>query len=124
MKFSARLRDLRTENRLTQDQLSMKTGLSHGCIAMLEVEKRAPTGQTLETLADFFGVSVDYLLGRTDELENIVIKYDNPADELTTDERELLANFRKLNLLNKMHVSAYAKIRLEEQADSKGNRIG
>ena len=96
MNFSERLRDLRTEKRLTQDQLAGCTGLSHGCIAMLEVGKRAPTGQTLETLADFFQCSVDYLLGRTDDFDNVVIQYDNRADELTTEERALIADYRSL----------------------------
>ena len=57
MKFSQRLKELRAEKGLTQAQLCEKTGLSHGCVAMLEVDKRAPTGSTLVALADVFGLS-------------------------------------------------------------------
>lgn len=115
MKFAERLRELRLENGLTQDQLATKTGLSHGCIAMLEIEKRAPTGQTLEVFADFFQCSIDYLLGREDDFGNITVQGREPA--LSPDEKKLLDDYRALNTKNRMHVSAYAAIRREEQED-------
>ena len=113
MIFSERLRELRLEKGLSQDQLAEKTGLSHGCIAMLEVKKRTPTGITLSTLADFFEVSTDYLLGREDDFG--VVHAASPTAELTTEEKNLLDAFRKLNTKNRMHVVAYAEVRLEEQ---------
>ncbi len=100
MKFSERLRQLRIEKGLTQDQLAKNTKLSHGCIAMLEVEKRAPTGQTLEIFADFFECSVDYLLGREDDFGNVTVT--SPAtEELTYLEKKLLTAFAKLDASEK-----------------------
>ena len=113
MKFAQRLKELRNENDLTQDQLSEKTGLSHGCIAMLELEKRAPSGLTLSVLADFFECSIDYLVGRSEDFGNVTVKKNDGA--LTPEEQTLVDVFRKLNLKNRMHVSAYAEIRLEQQ---------
>lgn len=113
MIFSQRLKELRLDKTLTQDQLAEKTGLSHGCIAMLEVEKRAPTAATITTLADFFQVSTDYLLGREDDFGNVTVQ--TTGEELTEDEKRLLSTYRKLSTKNRMHVSAYAQIRLEEQ---------
>ena len=120
MTFGARLKDLRALKGITQNELAAATGLSHGCVAMLEVNKRAPTGQTLALLADFFEVSTDYLLGRADDFG--VISFANVAQELTSEERELLEYFRKLNTLNRMHVSAYAKVRFEDQTSGAGGR--
>ena len=94
MKFSKKLRELREEKNLTQDQLAEKTGLSHGCIAMLEVEKRAPSGITLITLADFFECSIDYLVGRSDDFGNVTII--NGTESLPASEQTLLVTFRSL----------------------------
>ena len=114
MIFSDRLKELRLEKGLTQDQLAEKTGLSHGCIAMLEKEKRSPSGATLSILADFFDCTTDYLLGREDDFG--VIHTASTAAELTQEEKRLLEVFRKLNTKNRMHALAYAEVRLEEQA--------
>ena len=122
MNFSQRLKELRSDKGLTQDKLSEKTGLSHGCIAMLELEKRAPTAQTLNILADFFEVSTDYLLGREDDFGNINVSSSAPA--LTSEEQHLLDTFRKLNMKNRMHVSTYADIRLEDQGASNAGKLG
>lgn len=94
MIFSERLRELRLEKGLSQDQLAEKTGLSHGCIAMLEVKKRTPTGITLSTLADFFEVSTDYLLGREDDFG--IIQTKTPGESYTREERQLVEDYRAL----------------------------
>lgn len=95
MVFSQRLKELRAEKGLTQDQLSEKTGLSHGCIAMLEVEKRAPTAATLNVLADFFECSTDYLLGREDDLGNVTVHQASEA--LTMEEQKIIDVLRRRN---------------------------
>lgn len=61
MNFSERLRELRAEKDVTQIELAKKTGLSNGCIAMLEINKREPTGNTLIALSNFFECSIDYV---------------------------------------------------------------
>lgn len=65
-------------------------------------------------LANFFQCSTDYLLGREDDFGNITIQTEKPAP-LPQDELHLLEVYRKLDTVNKMHVSAYADVRLEEQ---------
>ena len=93
--FAKKLKALRNERQLTQNELSIKTGLSHGCIAMLEVGKRAPTGSTLILLADALECSVDYLLGREDDFGNVHVQ--GTAPQLTAVERQLLEDFRSLS---------------------------
>ncbi len=111
MLFSERLKELRGEHGITQDQLSEKTGLSHGCIAMLEVEKRTPTAQTLNALADYFGVTTDYLLGRTDD-DSIVFSKNTPAP-LPADQQELNILFQSLAPGYRTQVLEYARYMAE-----------
>lgn len=62
--FSEQLRRLRRENGLTQNELSKRLNVSNGTIAMWETGKRQPDLSTLQKLAEFFNVTVDYLMGR------------------------------------------------------------
>ena len=69
----ARFKELRIQTGLTQEELitqfNDKYGKRYGAssISMFENGKRIPETQSLMDFADFFNVSVDYLLGRTDE---------------------------------------------------------
>ena len=53
MTFSERLKQLRTERKLTQEMLSRESGLTKSSIAMYETGKRKPKIEVLERLADF-----------------------------------------------------------------------
>jgi len=59
------LRKLRKSRKLTQKELANKVGMSRGTYAHYEINKRQPDYETLQIIADFFGVSTDRLLGRT-----------------------------------------------------------
>lgn len=59
-----RLKELRKKLKLTQEQISKKLGLSRSAIAMYETNSSEPDFQTLVKMAEFFGVSVDYLIGK------------------------------------------------------------
>ena len=63
--FSERIRILRKEAGLTQAQAAQKVGLSSRGFQDLELGAN-PRGDTLVSLADFYGVSLDWLMGRTD----------------------------------------------------------
>ncbi len=67
MFFSERLKSLRLSNKLTQKQLSAKVGLSELAIQNYESERRKPAYDVLIALADYFDVSIDYLVGRSDD---------------------------------------------------------
>ncbi|GAW91172.1 helix-turn-helix domain-containing protein [Calderihabitans maritimus] len=64
--LSERLAALRREKGLSQAELAKQLNMGQSTIAMYERNRRTPDPETLERLADFFNVSVDYLLGRTD----------------------------------------------------------
>lgn len=65
-KFPARLQKLRERRRISRKTLSELCGLTPGAIRRYEREERMPTVDALIAIADCLGVSVDYLLGRTD----------------------------------------------------------
>ena len=59
-----RIRDLRTCAGMTQRELGDKLGISGAAVAPWETGGKRPTVDNLERMADIFGVSVDYILGR------------------------------------------------------------
>lgn len=61
-----RLRQLRKARRLTQIALQMQTGIEQALLSKYENGSRIPPTETLLLLADFYGVSIDYILCRTD----------------------------------------------------------
>lgn len=66
MNFPERLANLRKTNSVTQKYLAEKTGISEIGIRSYESRRRQPTSDKLIALADFFNVSIDYLVGRSD----------------------------------------------------------
>jgi len=65
--FGMRLRQLRQEKKLRQRDLAKKLGITESAYGYYEQGRREPSYETLQQLADFFDVSVDWLLGRTDD---------------------------------------------------------
>ena len=78
--FAERLKALRKEANLTQREFAQAVNVAVGTVGMWEIGKREPAFDTVNQIANFFEVSVDYLLGRTDQQ-----KKPTPA---TDDERK------------------------------------
>ena len=64
--FGERLRMLRKEKELKQEDIANVLGCTQRKISYMEQGVTEPDTQSLVKLADFFGVSVDFLLGRSD----------------------------------------------------------
>lgn len=91
--FSKRLKLLREETGLTQEELAKKLNISRGTYAHYETGKREPGFETLSLLADFFGVTIDYLLGKSilrHPEERIAFHLDD--DELDPEDVILIKN--------------------------------
>lgn len=69
VRFGDRLRSLREEKELSQEELGKVLSAAKSTISQYELGKRNPDPDTLIKLADYFYVSIDYLLGRTDHRE-------------------------------------------------------
>lgn len=94
MNFSNNLKSLRQSRGMTQEQLADFLNLSRSTIAGYEARNRQPGFEHLVIIAEFFQVTIDYLLrGYEDELD-ISIK-ENSLDQ------EVLQSYRKLTLESK-----------------------
>lgn len=67
--FSERIKELRLEHNLTQAQLGEIMGVKNFSIYSYEKGRACPEMKNLIILADYFDVSIDYLVGRTDRKE-------------------------------------------------------
>ena len=95
--FSARIKALRLEKRLRQDQLAVRLGVEKSTVSMYETDMRKPTLETLVRMANVFGVSTDYLLGRertrTLDLTGLT---DEEAATITALVNQMVTKNRKL----------------------------
>lgn len=93
MEFSERLKKLRKDTGLTQVDVASKLGISQQAYASWERGIKKPTQENLVKLSKILYVSVDYLLGNTenkqtsDVLENIEILFRMNSEGLTEDEK-------------------------------------
>lgn len=82
--FSKKLKELRTASGLTQSELSKELNMSRSCLANYEACKRRPGEDILELVADYFHVSVDYLIGRQSTCLPIYRKCTYKPEELNS----------------------------------------
>lgn len=64
-----RIAYLREKHSLTQEELSLKLDISRASLSHYEKNRREPDYETLGKIANYFGVSIDYLLSRTNDPE-------------------------------------------------------
>ncbi|CAM3779325.1 helix-turn-helix domain-containing protein [Alkalicoccus chagannorensis] len=82
-----RLKRLRKERNLTQQQLGEKIFVSKVSISGYESGERTPDTDNLGKLADFFEVTTDYLMGRTDDPQgNLNISFSRGKDQDMSEE--------------------------------------
>lgn len=67
--FSDRLKALRIERKLKQDDIAVIMGVTKTQVSDMERKRRTTTLEKAVILADYFNVSLDYLVGRTDKPE-------------------------------------------------------
>ena len=65
--FSQRLKKLRKDKHLTQVQVAKRIGVTASMVSSYETDIRLPSYEVMLRIADIFGVSVDYLLGREEK---------------------------------------------------------
>lgn len=97
--FGDRLKSLRNRKGLSQSEFAKQIGVSKSSVNMYERGDREPNFETLEAIADYFNVDLDYLMGKS-EIENrarFVLGVTNAAPTLTDDESDLLHKYRRLD---------------------------
>nr|WP_155483373.1 helix-turn-helix transcriptional regulator [Lysinibacillus sphaericus] len=94
--LSIRLKALRTQQRKTQQEMADLLGITRQGYAKYENNLGEPDNSTLAKLADYFEVSTDYLLGRTDNPANTQQEKDEAAFQAFANDPELNVFYREL----------------------------
>lgn len=102
--FQDVFKELRLERNLSQDKIASELDVSQSLINNWETGRSTPAPEMLEYIADYFNVSVDYLIGRSkyrnleannSELDNVLF---SKAKSLTDDEKKAI-----INVINAIH---------------------
>lgn len=94
MNYKNRIAALRKSRNLTQDDMSTTLGISRAALSHYEKGRREPDYDTLITIADFFKVSLDYIMGRTDDpLASLDPDIRAFTDQLELSNDQLLEQF-------------------------------
>ena len=116
-----RLKELREERHLTQNDIAKEIKTSQTNIGRWEKELNEPAASFLIRLADFFQCSIDYLLGREDDLGNITIHTEKPASH-PQDEQELLNIYQALSPAHRSQILEYARYFAEKSGAASTRR--
>lgn len=111
-----RIKELCAEKRKTMKELGAYIGVSESAVSMYANNKRLPDCITLSRIADFFEVSTDFLLCRTD------CKNMATGIELTVDEAFLIDSFRKVSDEGRFEIARYVEY-ASERYQKKDNRL-
>lgn len=87
MGFPERLKELRLKKGLTQKEIAEEFGIKQPNYQQWESGKRKPSSETLEKFANFFGVTMDYLAGNDEELDNVEVLFRMNSKGLTDSEK-------------------------------------
>ena len=106
MEFKYRLRDLREQERISGAKLGKYLNVGKSTVSMWENGKNYPTANMLQKIADYFHVSVDYLLGKTNvknevaisdiNLDEFEVALHGEVKELTDDAKEKILEYARL----------------------------
>lgn len=105
-----KLKELRKQKELSQKEIAEIIGVERNTYGNYEIERSEPSISMLTKLADYFDVSIDYLVGRADELDRVIIEHN-----ITSDERQMLQLYRKLNQNMKSRLIGYTYALIEQQ---------
>lgn len=117
--FYERLETVCLRNDLTVSSLVKTLGLSTSKVTAWK-NGSVPKGETLVKIADYFNVSVDYLLGRTSTFSdinshntisgdnNIIGNGNSVGEKLSEQEKALLDIFKKLNVIEQARLLSFA----------------
>lgn len=103
-----RIKELRIQAGLTQQELAYKLGLNQTAVGKYEREQLEPSLETLKKLSLIFECSIDYLIGHSDDLGVISIQAEK-SPSLSTGEKELLGIYNALDKEYQVQVLEYAR---------------
>ena len=90
-----RLKELRSAKGKTQKEVAKILGISPQSLGYYENEVNKPDPEMLIKLADYYGCTIDYLVGREDDFGIVSIRQENIV--LSSSENEILTFYRSLS---------------------------
>ncbi len=107
-KFANVFKELRIKSGLTQQEMADKLNISRSSIGMYENGEREPSFELLETIADYFNVDMNYLLGKKELSEHI------PQGYYLNEDARNMAQFVFENPEYKVLFDATRKVKKED----------
>jgi len=102
LKLQDRLKELRKENNLKQEEIAEKLSITTSAYGFYEQGKTIPNATTITFLADLYDVSTDYLLGITNirksnnkEPDDLTIAAHHEGNNWTPEELEEIEKFKE-----------------------------
>jgi transcriptional regulator with XRE-family HTH domain len=91
MSFGSRLISIRKEQKISQTELAEKVGIHANVLGRYEREEATPSVDVASTLADALGVSLDFLVGKTDvELDKNILDKVISIQKLPEDDKRCI----------------------------------
>lgn len=100
MEYLVKLRLIRTENELTQEQVASALGITRSAYCGYEIGRRKMSTEMLETLAKFYRVSISTFFNTDVKTVNDSEHYDEQPmylSSLSKEERDLIVKYRIMN---------------------------
>ncbi len=114
--FGDRLRSLRLEKSLSQEELGKIFNMTKSRISQYETSKHEADDETKKIFADYFKVSLDYLLGRTNIRNPESLTLDEELQQLLNDPDTLVAfkDFKNLSDADKQEIINFIKFKKQQ----------
>ncbi|WAW14772.1 helix-turn-helix domain-containing protein [Peptostreptococcus equinus] len=95
MKIGDIIRKLREESSISQLDFSKKININNSVVSRIELNERAVRDDELIKIADFFNVSTDYLLGRTNVRNTVDTFAAHTDSDMSEEAKAELENFKE-----------------------------
>ena len=107
MTLGEKLRTLRKEQHKTLRQVNDDTGISFSNLSEIERGEHGCTSDTLKILANYYGVTFDYLLGKTESPNAVILNVADADGTLTKIQHELLDATKGLTADDLIKINEY-----------------
>ena len=105
--FNNTFKELRLQRAMSQKQLARELNCSQSTVGYWETGERIPSFDKLQSIANYFGVTVDFLLGREEErdptkLDDFSYALFNETKDLTEEDKQQLMDMAKFLRMRKI----------------------
>ena len=107
MDLGTRLRELRKQKNKTLRDVNDDLGISYSNLAQIERNEHSCTADTLKILAKYYDVSIDYILGKTDNPNAQIVSVADSYGSITKIEYELLDRVKGLTIEDFIKINEY-----------------